>query len=155
MAHIHELIDFVVVCYIVKDGKVLLCHHKKLDMWLPIGGHIELHESPDEALYREIAEETKLTVNVDGHLSAANLQSVLGEAVPQIRPRYMEMHNFDKVSKHKHVALVYFGYTYDKPICSSEHHELRWFDRNALHQIKDTEPSVIYYANGALQNYGY
>ena len=57
MPHIHDLIDFIVDAYIVHNNSVLLILHKKLKIWLPIGGHIELNEDPDEALMREIKEE--------------------------------------------------------------------------------------------------
>ena len=46
MAHIHEKIDFTVAIFVVHDGKILLIHHRKLDKWLPLGGHIELDEDP-------------------------------------------------------------------------------------------------------------
>ena len=49
MPHIHEKIDFTVSLFIVEGEKVLLVHHKKLDRWLPIGGHIELDEDPEQA----------------------------------------------------------------------------------------------------------
>ena len=42
MAHIHEKIDFTVAIFVVQEGRVLLIHHRKLDRWLPLGGHIEL-----------------------------------------------------------------------------------------------------------------
>src|SRR5437773_1493766 len=42
MAHIHEKIDFTVAIFVVHGGKVLLIHHRKLDKWLPLGGHIDL-----------------------------------------------------------------------------------------------------------------
>ena len=74
MAHIHELIDFTIAAYIVFENKVLLIHHKKLERWLPIGGHIELDETPEDALYREIQEECGLKVEImsdkpEGHHS--------------------------------------------------------------------------------------
>ena len=53
MAHIHEKIDFTVAIFVVYDGKVLLIHHRKLDKWLPLGGHIELDEDPEMAALRE------------------------------------------------------------------------------------------------------
>ena len=53
MAHLHEKIDFTVSLFIVEKGKLLLIHHRKLDRWLPIGGHIELDEDPEQAEYRE------------------------------------------------------------------------------------------------------
>src|SRR5688572_4876274 len=64
MAHIHELIDLVVSAFIVHptEPKVLLVHHKGLNGWYAVGGHVELHETTDEALDREIEEETGLIV---------------------------------------------------------------------------------------------
>jgi len=38
--------------FIVHRDKVLLIYHKYYNEWLPIGGHIELDEDPEEALYR-------------------------------------------------------------------------------------------------------
>ena len=50
-------IDLVVTGYIFdENGRQLLIHHNKLNMWLPPGGHIEANETPDEALVREIKE---------------------------------------------------------------------------------------------------
>ena len=58
MPHIHDLIDFTVAAYIVNNGKVALVNHLQLKRWMPVGGHIELNEDPEEALFREIKEET-------------------------------------------------------------------------------------------------
>ena len=71
MPHIHELIDFVVDIYIVYKDKVLLIHHKELKKWLPIGGHIELDEDPEEALFREVKEECGLEIEVLGDCFAS------------------------------------------------------------------------------------
>jgi len=60
MPHIHKLIDYTVALFIRHKNKVLLIHHKKLDRWLPPGGHIELDEDPDQGLFRELEEETGL-----------------------------------------------------------------------------------------------
>ena len=56
MAHIHEKIDFTVAIFVVHDEKILLIHHRKLDKWLPLGGHIELDEDPEQAALREARE---------------------------------------------------------------------------------------------------
>lgn len=42
------------------QGKVLLILHKRLGTWLPVGGEIELGETPSEAAARELREETGL-----------------------------------------------------------------------------------------------
>ena len=56
--------DLVVAGYILKEDKVLLIHHKKLDVWLPVGGHIDENETPDQALVREIKEEIGIDVEI-------------------------------------------------------------------------------------------
>ena len=71
MAHVHEKIDFTVDTFIVFNNKVLLRHHDKYDMWLPVGGHIELGEDPNEAAVREVKEE--VVAGQKGIFSAAAL----------------------------------------------------------------------------------
>ena len=44
MPHIHDKIDFTVAIFVVQQAQVLLVHHRALDKWLPLGGHIELDE---------------------------------------------------------------------------------------------------------------
>ena len=56
MAHINKDIDYVVTIFIVHNNRVLLVDHIHLGAWFAPGGHIELNETPDEALYREIQE---------------------------------------------------------------------------------------------------
>ncbi|MEG0073853.1 MAG: NUDIX domain-containing protein [Clostridia bacterium] len=49
-----------------KNKKILFIHHKKLNKWLFVGGHIEKNENPEEAVIREIKEETGLNVELQG-----------------------------------------------------------------------------------------
>lgn len=55
-------------CFIKNDGKILMLHRnkKKNDFnegkWIGIGGKLEYGESPEEALVREVQEETGLTL---------------------------------------------------------------------------------------------
>jgi 8-oxo-dGTP pyrophosphatase MutT (NUDIX family) len=52
---------FTASCYIVDDGgRLLLHHHRRLNRWLQMGGHVEAHESPDVAALREGREESGL-----------------------------------------------------------------------------------------------
>jgi len=54
--------DLVIGAYIVHESKVLLVYHKKLKMWLPVGGHIEQNETPEEAVIREVKEEVNMEI---------------------------------------------------------------------------------------------
>jgi 8-oxo-dGTP pyrophosphatase MutT (NUDIX family) len=52
---------FTASCYIVDgENRLLLHHHRRLDRWLQMGGHIDLGETPLEAALREGREESGL-----------------------------------------------------------------------------------------------
>ena len=61
--------DYTVLCYLKKDNQYLfmLRNKEKNDLnegkWIGIGGHIEPGESKEEALIREVKEETGFTIN--------------------------------------------------------------------------------------------
>ena len=53
---------FTAGCFIVDDsGRLLLHHHKRLNRWLQMGGHIEGDEWPEAAALREGFEESGLS----------------------------------------------------------------------------------------------
>jgi 8-oxo-dGTP pyrophosphatase MutT (NUDIX family) len=51
---------FSVAVFARHEGHVLLVHHKRLQLWLPVGGEVEAGETPLEAALRELKEETGL-----------------------------------------------------------------------------------------------
>src|SRR5512139_3613073 len=51
---------FSVSVFARNAGAILLVRHKRLAAWLPVGGEIELGETPLEAATRELFEETGL-----------------------------------------------------------------------------------------------
>lgn len=57
---------FTASAIIIAEGKVLLVWHRKFKVWLYPGGHLEENESPDEAVVREVREETGLSVEIIG-----------------------------------------------------------------------------------------
>lgn len=63
---------FTASCYIIDAAaRLLLHHHRRLDRWLQMGGHIEADEPPHVAALREGAEESgldDLELVVDGIL---------------------------------------------------------------------------------------
>ena len=57
---------FVATGFVVnKDhSKMLMVYHKKLNKWLPPGGHLEENETPAEAVRREVKEETGIVIKI-------------------------------------------------------------------------------------------
>ncbi len=151
MPHIHDLYDFVVSVFIVHRGKVLLIHHKRYSEWLPIGGHIELDEDPEEALYREIKEESGLKVRI-----LADTPNIHHKGVkPLPTPSFVDAHNID--GYHKHVAFVYFGVSSSDRVKlhTREHSEFRWLNKKELKnpEIKLSR-SIYFYCLQALKKAG-
>ncbi len=60
----HFTTSIYIVSKIAGEFKVLLHRHKKLERWLPVGGHIESDENPEQAALREVKEETRLRVTL-------------------------------------------------------------------------------------------
>jgi 8-oxo-dGTP diphosphatase len=150
MGHIHEKIDFTVVPIIIHPDKqkALLVKHPKYGRWMSIGGHIELDETPDQALLREIKEECGLDVEV---LSEKPTLDTTDNQVILWRPRFVDIH--DANPPHRHIGLVYFCLAKSADFTlSDEHEEMRWFTKEQMDAIKDTlSPIAHYYALCALK----
>src|SRR6185503_3318490 len=96
MPHIHEKIDFTVAIFVVHESKVLLVHHRKLDKWLPLGGHIELDEDPEMAALREALEESGFEVELIGDrppTTGAGTRAL-------IAPRFLDIHRINESHEH-------------------------------------------------------
>src|SRR6185503_13140619 len=130
--HIHEKIDFTTCIFVVHGGKVLLIHHRKLDKWLPLGGHIELDEDPEIAALREAKEESGLDVEL------------LGERPPTtepgtralIAPRFLDIHRIN--ATHEHIGMLYWARPKNGTLALSaaEHHDIRWCSAEELDQLQ-------------------
>jgi 8-oxo-dGTP pyrophosphatase MutT (NUDIX family) len=56
--------QWTATAYILDEGRVLLIYHRKLQKWLPPGGHLEPNELPSEGAIREAREETGLDIEL-------------------------------------------------------------------------------------------
>ena len=150
MAHIHEKIDFTTSVHIVYLNKVLLHRHKKLGIWLPPGGHIELDEDPNEAAVREAKEETGLDVMLVGHATSYDSTFGARELIP---PKFLNRHYCDSTRTHEHVDCVYFGRTEsDNARHEIEGGEIRWFTKEEIERNDEgIEPDVRAHARAALE----
>ena len=148
MPHLHEKIDFTVAIFVVQNGKVLLVHHRRLDKWLPLGGHIELDEDPEAAALREAREESGLGVEL------------LGERPPTtspgtralIAPRFLDIHRITET--HEHIGMIYWARPTDGALtlARTEHHDIRWCSRDDLAALTPALSSAVrWYCQKALE----
>jgi 8-oxo-dGTP pyrophosphatase MutT (NUDIX family) len=151
MAHIHEKIDFTVAIFVVRERQVLLIHHRKLNRWLPLGGHVELDEEPETAARREALEESGLEVELVGERPP-----VTGDGTRAlIAPRFLDIHRI--TDTHEHIGMIYWA----RPIAGSttlaaeEHHDIRWCAAEDLPRLRPAiSDAVRWYCTKALEELG-
>jgi 8-oxo-dGTP pyrophosphatase MutT (NUDIX family) len=146
MPHIHEKFDFTITVFIVHDGNVLLVNHPRYGKWIPMGGHIELDEDPEQALYREIKEETGLEVTI---LSDRPPVTSPGTKF-LLTPDYMDVHEANL--PHRHISLTYFARAHGNAfVRSAEHDAMKWFSPEELMDAQYAlSPAVQFYATEAI-----
>jgi 8-oxo-dGTP pyrophosphatase MutT (NUDIX family) len=148
MAHIHEKIDFTASIFVVHNGKILLIHHRNLNKWLPLGGHIELDEDPETAALREAKEESGLDVEL------------LGERPPTtepgtralIAPRFLDIHRIS--ATHEHIGMIYWARPKSGTVtlAPSEHHAIRWCSAEDMNTLQPPmSEAVKWYCRAALK----
>lgn len=118
---------FCVTNYVIdeKTGDFLLIYHKKLNKWLPPGGHIEINETPEEAALRETYEETGLNV------------SLVGKPLPRpediINPFAIQLNRINE--HHFHMDLIYLSTassTMSLLLNENEATKINWFSINKI-----------------------
>lgn len=126
---------FTATGYIVSkfnnEFKVLLHKHKKLNIWIGIGGHVEENENPVEAVLREVKEETNLKVKLlknDGKLvKTADVtqlptpQAIIEEKIPK----------YKRKAAHFHIDHIYFAFC-KNPREIKMREEYAWFSHKML-----------------------
>ena len=148
MVDIHEKIDFTVAIFVVRDSKVLLVHHRALDKWLPLGGHIELDEDPEAAALRETKEECGLDVEL---LGACPPTTEPGTRA-LVAPRFLDIHRI--TDTHDHIGMMYWA----RPIHGSvtlaakEHHDIRWCSSAELDSLLPAMSNAVkWYCRKAIE----
>lgn len=108
-----------------QDNTILFIHHKKLNKWLFVGGHIELNEDPETAVCREVKEETNLDI------------TLLGERYPReedfIKPFALQR-NVVK-DDHVHMDLFYIAIANNPEQIKAKEDEVlnyKWFTKEEI-----------------------
>lgn len=151
MAHLHDLIDFTVAIFVVREDRVLIVHHRKLDRWLPLGGHIELDEDPEQAALREAREESGLEVELIGERPPVTEPGTRA----LIAPRFLDIHRITPT--HEHIGMIYFARPRNgtPTLAAEEHHALRWCSSADLDTLMPPMSAAVkWYCRKALEELG-
>ena len=125
--------DWAVAIFVVWRDRVLLHEHAALGRWLPVGGHVESGETPDEAALRETLEESGVRVVLHGPhpIDAPGPR-------PLARPRGVQLERI--APGHEHVDLVYLARPepgYDGSLSGEA--SLGWYGAEALERLPLTD----------------
>jgi len=123
---------FTATGFVVDGSRTLLHWHKRLQQWMPPGGHIEPDEDPVQAVLREIEEETGLATEV-----IPLREGALFEYPEQLPPPYTIL--VEDIpgpgEPHKHIDMIYFCRVVDGgPDRLTDDPTLRWVDEKDLRQ---------------------
>jgi ADP-ribose pyrophosphatase YjhB (NUDIX family) len=146
---------FTVSVFIVHKDKVLLHSHKKAKKMLPLGGHIEVNELPEEACIREAHEESGLEISLYSPVNEELKKScaLAGEKL-LINP----MHTiFGEITpEHCHIDFVYYATakSYETRPADGESNLLKWYTKEEFKNADDIQENVLTMANEALELLG-
>ena len=147
MPHIHSepgQHDHTVTAYIVRtDGeepRALLHMHRKLNILLPIGGHIELEETPWQAMAHELHEESGYYLNEVKILQPAERISSLTKVT--LHPYPLAMNTHDIPGDHFHSDTSYALIVDGEPKAKADEGEsldFRWLTLDEINALQEEE----------------
>lgn len=128
MPHIHTKPgqhDLTVSMYIIRTDfdqpKAMLHLHKKYKVWMQFGGHVELYESPWQAVEHELLEEAGYELSQLKLLQPPNrIKEITGA---QLHPQPIDVNTHLAGDRHYHIALDYAFITDEEPLHAIGEHE--------------------------------
>ena len=114
-------------------GATLLHWHRKVGLWLPPGGHIEVNEDPIEAARREALEETGIAVDIlptSDPFAYADPPQLAAPVTIMVEP----IGGFGGEAAHQHIDLIYFSRPQDDASLDAPSGSWRWVTRQQLEE---------------------
>jgi ADP-ribose pyrophosphatase YjhB (NUDIX family) len=120
------------------EPKVMLHIHKKIGKYLQLGGHIELNETPWQAIAHELREESGYEMNQLKILQPVDRPRQLSDAVIHPQPVSHSTHSFGSTTDHFHTDVAYAFVANEPPRYAPESGEstnISLFTRNELKRL--------------------
>jgi len=97
---------FTVSGFVVENGCTLLHWHKKIQLWLPPGGHIDPDEDMVQAVVREALEETGISCEVVPHEPSLEFSNIPQLPAP-LKIIVADVGATDTHPAHQHIDMSY------------------------------------------------
>ncbi|OHA89698.1 MAG: hypothetical protein A2741_01975 [Candidatus Zambryskibacteria bacterium RIFCSPHIGHO2_01_FULL_43_27] len=147
MPHIHEKIDFCADVFVVYKDKVLIRKHDKYNIWLAVGGHIELDEDLNEAAVREVKEEVGLDIKL---LDTRNKVAPEDRGKELIPPIGVNRHKISDT--HEHISFFFVGIASTDKVTPENPEDIwRWCGADEIEKLDGITSNIIFYAKLALK----
>ena len=140
---------FTATAFIVDSQKrTLLLWHKRLQRWMPPGGHVDEDETPEEAARRECKEETGLDVEIVGDAQQDLFGGNAGECRMLKTPIALLLENIPESKErgepaHQHMAFLFLARPIDESqipkLAEDEGTEMRWFTREEIEELDEAK----------------
>lgn len=146
---------FTVSVFIVCKDKVLLHLHKKAKKVLPLGGHIEVNELPEEACIREVKEEAGLNINLYNPIDI-NLKKSCDLSGEKLLINPIHTILGDLSPNHSHIDFVYYATTtsFETSPEIGESKILKWYSKKDLKNVNNIQENILAMATEALDLLG-
>jgi 8-oxo-dGTP pyrophosphatase MutT (NUDIX family) len=127
LKNVHRMIDekvqrfFCVTVYVMHEESFLMLLNRKLGCWVPPGGKVDRHETPDEAALRECLEETGINIELKGKKTDVDGGLMI--------PYGIQLNVIDP-EKRDHIDIIYLGEPLSKQslkISDREASDIGWF----------------------------
>ena len=156
---------FTATAFVIdSQNRVLLLWHRRLQRWMPPGGHVDENETPEDAAKRECKEETNLDVEIIGEPAADLFSDNPHEGQMLKKPIAFLMENIPESKErnepaHQHMDFLYLA----KPLNEHQAREtakeesdgMQWFTSSeieALDEQREIFSNVKAYILQALQD---
>ncbi len=155
MAHINYYLDLCTDAYIVEGDAVLLRLHEKYNIWIGPGGHIDPGEDSNEAVLREIWEETGLKVELIGPTDWIKTDTPTNKDL--VPPLFVSRHMVNDTHAHSVFIFVAKAQTREtNPQSETDKGvEFVWVTKEGLDQMLENDnrlrPETYRYAIKALE----
>jgi len=116
--------------------QILMIYHNKLQVWLPPGGHIEENELPDDAVIREIFEETGIKAEIISNKQELTINDDNCKGLK--RPFTVLLENIECDWSHNHIDMIYICTAINEElnIQKTEVSDIGWFSIGQIDELK-------------------